>query len=81
MELLGILDEMTQIATQSAEAERERWLQRLPEDTISITIEARVDKRVLANRKFVEVRSALQSDGLALYETGKIAIAEILKSF
>jgi len=60
--------------------ERKRWVQKLPNETISITIEGRVDGKLVANRKFVSAKDAFMSNWLSLFKTGEIAIAEIIEA-
>lgn len=60
--------------------ERETWVQRLPEDTFSITIEGRVEGRVLSNRKFVSIKSIQASGGTTLLLESEASAHEMLQA-
>lgn len=63
---------------EGVKAEREKWATRLPEDTVQVTVEARVGSNVLANRKFAHVESIQLSSGTVLHTVASEAVSEIL---
>lgn len=62
------------------EEERAKWAQRLPEDTFSVTIEGRFDKRIVANRKFVSMKSITSTGGKTLLLETEACAHQILQS-
>lgn len=62
------------------EEERAIWGQRLPEDTFSVTIEGRFGKRIVANRKFVSMKSINATDGKTLLLEAEACAHQILQS-
>jgi hypothetical protein len=65
---------------EAVEAEREKYLQRLPEEMFSITIEARVDGQLLANRKFVSMTSIKATDGRTLLLEAEACAHQVLQA-
>jgi len=70
----------SQQVEEAVRKEREVWLQRLPEDTFSVTIEGHFGKRTVANRKFVSMKSIAASEGKTLLLEAEACAHQMLQA-
>lgn len=68
------------LITLAVQTERERWVQRIPEDGFSISIQGIINKEVVSNRKYVHSLSIHASNGKTLLLEAEACAHEILQA-